>query len=576
MNSAKKAMGVKSQQVSKPGGAKGTQASLGAKPRSRGFAGNHTLLKKQDEMNIRPALERSKASSLRGYACGPYSAGAYDASGKVKASNRAQRNPIQAEKINNIRSSSPRLLISHPSDRSEREADRVAHEVVRNSANSLGKLISKVSVQPMVSAKAQSRNHLSNNKDGAASGQSSEVSPQTEAQLRSAVGSGCPLPVPLRDFFDQCLDHDFSHVRIHTDQTAAETSQSLNAAAFTFGSDVFFNAGHFNPQTASGVGLIAHELTHVAQQPAGGISRQLIQRDKLPYHQLVWGDFTGQLPANTTSEGAGIWSSFGVPSSATFNPSVNPTKTRCNLPQPVKGRRRDVIWEGTGRVDPAQFDGEFQPYMDTAQSWALADIKDDGASYCARQVARCERDFTQNPRASISLGSARATSKADCSRRFRTACLSDRKKESDRLLAHEQWHFEITKVMSDKARTSFKAAAAAMNFTSRECGPKAAMDKLENDVDQPRKDLIAQGGAWVTLKNTVQDEYDLKTTHGTNTAKQQEWEGKIQAGLVDYNLPGPAATPPATTPTPPANPPATPAPTPQPARPAPAPPSTTK
>lgn len=578
MSSATKAMGVRSQQTPRPGGAKGIQASFGVTPRPRGFAGNHSLLRQQDEMTIRPELERSQSGSIRGCACAPHSAGACSECSKNNASNRVQRNPIPVENINDIRSASPRLLISQVSDHSEREAERVAHEVIRKPANRAGRRISRLSAQPAVSAKARSGAHRSNN-DGTASDQSSEVSPSTEAQIRSAIGSGYPLPKSVRDFFEPRFDHDFSHVRIHTDRTASATSQSLNAAAFTFGSDVFFNASLFNPHTASGVGLIAHELTHVAQQPAGGVARQLIQRDKLPYHQLVWADFTGPVPTGTTSEGAGIWSSFGVPSSARYSPRVDEAKPKksCDLtPRPAKGPKKDTWWEGSGQLDPAEFDSEFQPYMDTAQSWVLPEIKDDGASYCARQVARCERDFTQNPRGSIQLGSARATSKADCRRGFQTACLSDRKKESDRLLSHEQWHFEITKVISEKARTSAKAGAAKLKFTARECGPKAALDKLEQAIEQPRKDLLDQGAKWITLKNTTQDEYDLKTTHGRDLTKQRDWQVLIRAGLVDYNLPGATAPNPATTTTPPVNPPATPGPTPPPARPAPAPPARTK
>jgi hypothetical protein len=36
---------------------------------------------------------------------------------------------------------------------------------------------------------------------------------------------------------------DFGGVRIHTDPTAAQLSRSVNAQAFTHGSDVYFNSG---------------------------------------------------------------------------------------------------------------------------------------------------------------------------------------------------------------------------------------------------------------------------------------------------------------------------------------------
>ena len=40
----------------------------------------------------------------------------------------------------------------------------------------------------------------------------------------------------------------------------------MDALAFTIGSDVFFGAGQYRPETAAGQKLIAHELTHTVQQ----------------------------------------------------------------------------------------------------------------------------------------------------------------------------------------------------------------------------------------------------------------------------------------------------------------------
>jgi hypothetical protein len=59
---------------------------------------------------------------------------------------------------------------------------------------------------------------------------------------------------------------DFSAVRVHTDGTAAAISRQLNARAFTHGKDVYFDRHEFNPRSFEGKRLLAHELTHVAQQ----------------------------------------------------------------------------------------------------------------------------------------------------------------------------------------------------------------------------------------------------------------------------------------------------------------------
>ncbi|CAN5464294.1 hypothetical protein BH09MYX1_BH09MYX1_54830 [soil metagenome] len=62
--------------------------------------------------------------------------------------------------------------------------------------------------------------------------------------------------------------HDFSATRVHAGSAAAEAADSVGARAFTFGHDVVFGAGEYRPETASGHGLLAHELAHVVQQSA--------------------------------------------------------------------------------------------------------------------------------------------------------------------------------------------------------------------------------------------------------------------------------------------------------------------
>ena len=62
------------------------------------------------------------------------------------------------------------------------------------------------------------------------------------------------------------LGFDPGGARLHTGPAAASASRALNAEAFTIGSDVFFGDGRFDPHTPKGLGLIAHELTHVGQQ----------------------------------------------------------------------------------------------------------------------------------------------------------------------------------------------------------------------------------------------------------------------------------------------------------------------
>jgi len=92
---------------------------------------------------------------------------------------------------------------------------------------------------------------------------SSEAPSIVHEVLRS---SGQPLDSSTRAFMEPRFGHDFSHVRVHTDAKAAASAQAVNARAYTVGRDVVFGTGSYSPQMGEGRKLIAHELTHVAQQ----------------------------------------------------------------------------------------------------------------------------------------------------------------------------------------------------------------------------------------------------------------------------------------------------------------------
>lgn len=90
-----------------------------------------------------------------------------------------------------------------------------------------------------------------------------EVPPIVQDVLSS---SGQPLDANAQDFMESRFGHDFSKVRVHTDEKAGESAQAVNALAYTVGSDVVFGQGHYEPGTSEGKKLLAHELTHVVQQ----------------------------------------------------------------------------------------------------------------------------------------------------------------------------------------------------------------------------------------------------------------------------------------------------------------------
>lgn len=87
--------------------------------------------------------------------------------------------------------------------------------------------------------------------------------------LRKEGGTGKAPDDALRRKLAGPLGADPQAARFHTGPVAAAAAQQLQATAFTVGQDVFFAANKFDSTTPKGLGLIAHETTHVLQQTGG-------------------------------------------------------------------------------------------------------------------------------------------------------------------------------------------------------------------------------------------------------------------------------------------------------------------
>ncbi|MBX6771386.1 MAG: DUF4157 domain-containing protein [Chloroflexi bacterium] len=92
-------------------------------------------------------------------------------------------------------------------------------------------------------------------------------------RIRSAASrGGAPLEQNVQRRLETALGADLSGVRIHADGEADQLSRSVDAIAFTTGSDIFFRAGSYNPSTSEGFELLAHEATHTIQQARGPVA----------------------------------------------------------------------------------------------------------------------------------------------------------------------------------------------------------------------------------------------------------------------------------------------------------------
>ena len=92
-------------------------------------------------------------------------------------------------------------------------------------------------------------------------------------------GRGRELDTDARATLESGLGEDFSDVRIHDDAGAHALSKAVSAEAFTTGSDVFFQSGRYDPGSSEGQKLLAHELTHVAQQRGASPTSEMTVSD---------------------------------------------------------------------------------------------------------------------------------------------------------------------------------------------------------------------------------------------------------------------------------------------------------
>ena len=129
------------------------------------------------------------------------------------------------------------------------------------------------------------------------------------ANVAAAVGQGgVPLPAGERAFFEPRLGVDLSGVRVHADAEAARLAAGLSARAFAAGSEIYFGAGEYRPQSSEGRRLLAHELTHVVQQRGGEAAlRRKIDRVNLKKNALDLYFSLGLYGPKATSSLAATW-----------------------------------------------------------------------------------------------------------------------------------------------------------------------------------------------------------------------------------------------------------------------------
>ena len=173
-----------------------------------------------------------------------------------------------------------KLMVGPPGDRFEQEADRVADAVM--DGQSVQRMCAECEEESSVQRAPIADGQGVADEELEMDGQDRQDSPvvrrsadgaghapvSLSEQIAATLGRGHQLPETTRRELGGRMGTDFSDVRVHTDSGAADMCRDLGAHAFTVGRDIYFNHGRYDPQSASGTHLLAHELTHRSARPA--------------------------------------------------------------------------------------------------------------------------------------------------------------------------------------------------------------------------------------------------------------------------------------------------------------------
>ncbi len=159
---------------------------------------------------------------------------------------------------------------SSPGDRGERQADAMAASLVGRPADA-----------------ATSPAEL------ALPSQRLAVPPGWERALAESAPSGRPLG----DGAGPGLAAAARGLRIHADERADELCRDVGASAFTYGKDIYFARGRFQPGTTAGRELLAHEVAHaILPRPFAFVQRQPNPAPPTPPGPLDYDRSVGSLP----------------------------------------------------------------------------------------------------------------------------------------------------------------------------------------------------------------------------------------------------------------------------------------
>lgn len=224
---------------------------------------------------------------------------------KFKMGEMGKKSKQEDDRLTDLVKVQPKLTVSAPDDEYEREADRVADNVMRMSDSHVAQMfdeeqeelpgksnivqtkpINPLYIQRLCSECENEIQKKSNNISSIQTQFDDSFSLSSSHPLAKNIQSpsaSSSLPTHVITKVKRVLGNNLNHVRVHGDSSAYEAAKLINAKAFTYQNHIYLGKG----QSVNDIQLMAHELTHVTQQNSRNgstrtITQFLLQRNKIP------------------------------------------------------------------------------------------------------------------------------------------------------------------------------------------------------------------------------------------------------------------------------------------------------
>jgi len=411
--------------------------------------------------------------------------------------------------------------------------------------------------------------------------------PAPKSVTRTLQNPGRSLPERARAFFEPRFGYDFSRVRIHDDAQSAASAQAVRAHAYTVGNHLVFNNGRYNPDSAAGKTLLAHELAHVIQQdsllrreavsaePESRSNHEELNDDQAdpdqemqvaPQTEESAERFAGMVQRQADSEPwdlpSGGWDEKDEAAEIRAEAEAQRACIAATPPDPVEcDPGRNLNWaDFTGRAPRNRRYGAvtYSSLRERAVNTALLRCMPDSAAAQAATSARALQAFFDPARSGVRARYANASDPAvngcastigNCQRYFDrlarrnetgqwwmtagTNCPAGIAPRGDKASSRAEC---ATVVASDCNDRAVAESARLLNHEQVHFDLTCAMARKANAMITTETDIAALLRGARSALSRQQRLYDNQSNHGCIAAQQSAWEAAIAAGLPSVNI----------------------------------------